>query len=62
MLLWGIAFELALAATVIYWPPLQNLLDTAALPPRLLVIVLPFPFLVWGADEFRKYLVRRAHG
>jgi magnesium-transporting ATPase (P-type) len=59
MLLWGIAFELALAAAVIYWPPLQELLDTAALPPRLLVIVLPFPVIVWGADELRKYLVRR---
>jgi hypothetical protein len=53
LLLWGIAFELTLAAMVIALPPLQNLLDTAALPPRLLVITLPFPFIVWGADELR---------
>jgi calcium-translocating P-type ATPase len=58
LLLWGIAFELALAGAVVYWPPLQQLLHTAALPPHLLVIVLPFPFIVWGADEVRRALVR----
>jgi calcium-translocating P-type ATPase len=61
LLLWGIAFELTLAAMIIYFPPLQQLLSTAALPPSLLVIVIPFPFIVWGADEFRRYLIRRHH-
>ena len=61
LLLWGIAFELSLAALVIYWPPLQNLLDTAALPPRFLLLTVPFPFIVWGADELRRYLIRRHH-
>jgi calcium-translocating P-type ATPase len=61
LLLWGIAFELALAAMIIYLPPLQDLLDTAALPPEMLVITLPFPFIVWGADEFRRWLIRRRH-
>ncbi len=32
----------------------------AALPPRLLLVTLPFPFIVWGADELRRYLVRRS--
>jgi len=32
---------------------------TAALPPHLLLITLPFPFIVWGADEIRRYLLRR---
>lgn len=59
-LLAGIALELALAAAIIYAPLLQHLLSTAALPPRLLVITLPFPFIVWGADELRRYLVRRS--
>ena len=59
LLLWGIGFELALAAMIIYAPPLQHLLDTAALPPQLVLITLPFPFIVWGADELRRYLVRR---
>jgi hypothetical protein len=35
LLLWGIAFELALAATIIYLPPLQDLLDTAARSPTM---------------------------
>ena len=59
MLLAGIALELALAAAVIYLPPLQGLLGTAALPPHLLLITIPFPFIVWGADELRRYLLRR---
>ena len=59
-LLAGIASELTLAAAIIYLPPLQQLLSTAALPPRLLLVTVPFPFIVWGADELRRYLLRRA--
>jgi magnesium-transporting ATPase (P-type) len=59
LLLAGIAAELALAAAIIYLPPLQQLLSTAALPPQLLLITVPFPFIVWGADELRRYLLRR---
>jgi hypothetical protein len=59
LLLAGIAAELALAAAIIYIPPLQDLLGTAALPPQLLLITVPFPFIVWGADEIRRYLLRR---
>ncbi|WP_028801195.1 cation-translocating P-type ATPase [Streptomyces sp. 142MFCol3.1] len=59
LLLWGIAFELALAAVFIYAPPLQTLLGTAALTPRMLALVVPFPFIVWGADELRRWLLRR---
>jgi len=58
-LLAGIALELALAAAIIYLPPLQDLLSTAALPPNLLLVTVPFPFIVWGADEIRRYLLRR---
>jgi magnesium-transporting ATPase (P-type) len=59
LLLWGIAFELALAAVLVYAPPFQSLLGTAALGPTDLLILVPFPFIVWGADELRRYLVRR---
>ncbi len=59
-LLAGIGTELTLAAAIIYLPPLQHLLSTAALPPRLLLITMPFPFIVWGADELRRYLLRHA--
>ncbi|MBO0683289.1 MAG: cation transporting ATPase C-terminal domain-containing protein, partial [Candidatus Dormibacteraeota bacterium] len=60
LLLWGIGLELVLTAAIIYAPPLQQLLGTAALPPHMLLITLPFPFVVWGADELRRYLVRRS--
>jgi calcium-translocating P-type ATPase len=60
MLLWGIAFELALAAVLVYTPIFHELLATAALPAEDLLILLPFPFVVWGADELRRYLARRA--
>ena len=59
LLLWGIAFELALAAVLIYAPPFQALLGTAALPAHMVLLVAPFPFVVWGADELRRWLLRR---
>jgi calcium-translocating P-type ATPase len=60
LLLWGIAFELALTAVLIYVPVFQGLLGTAALPAKDLLLVVPFPFIVWGADELRRWLVRRS--
>jgi calcium-translocating P-type ATPase len=62
LLLWGVAFELALAAALIYIPVCQDLLGTASLPPKDLLLVLPFPFVVWGADELRRWVVRRRAG
>ncbi len=62
LLLWGIAFELILAAILIYVPPFQSLLGTAALTPTDLLFTLPFPFIVWGADELRRNLIRRRGG
>jgi len=26
-----------------------------------LLLLLPFPFIVWGADELRRYFLRRAN-
>ncbi|MGB7588350.1 MAG: cation-transporting P-type ATPase, partial [Solirubrobacterales bacterium] len=59
LLLWGIGFELALAAVFVYTPVFQDLLGTAAPPPSDLMILLPFPFIVWGADELRRWALRR---
>ncbi len=59
LLLWGILFELALAAAIMYLPPLQALLSTAPPPPDALAIAIPFPLIVWGADEIRRWLLRR---
>jgi magnesium-transporting ATPase (P-type) len=51
--------ELLLAAVFIYTPPMQSLLGTAALPVHDLLFLLPYPFIVWGADELRRWLIRR---
>jgi calcium-translocating P-type ATPase len=61
LLLWGIAFELGLAAIFVYVPVFQDLLGTAPLAPVDMLLLLPMPFVVWGADELRRaYLTRRA--
>lgn len=62
LLLWGIAFELALAAAIIYLPPLQAVLSTAALTPDMLAFAAPHPVIVWGADEIRRWALRRHTG
>jgi calcium-translocating P-type ATPase len=62
LLLWGIAFELCLAALFIYVPVFHELLGTAALTPDMLLFVAPFPFVVWGADELRRWYLRRSRG
>ncbi len=61
-LLLAIAAELAVAAVLVYTPPLQALLGTAALPGRYLLLLLPYPLIVWGADELRKYILRHTAG
>jgi magnesium-transporting ATPase (P-type) len=58
-LLAGIAGELLLAMVFAYTPMFQQLLGTTALPPTDLLLLLPYPFIVWGADELRRYLTRR---
>ena len=59
-LILAVAAELAIAAVLVFAPPLQSLLGTAALPARYLVLLLPYPLIVWGADELRKFVVRRS--
>jgi magnesium-transporting ATPase (P-type) len=62
LLLWGIVFELALAALLIYAPLFQALLSTAALTPDMVLFITPFPFIVWGADELRRWILRTRAG
>jgi calcium-translocating P-type ATPase len=57
LLLWGIAFELAFAAAVVWLPPLQPIFGTHALGPADVAILLPFPACVLAADA----LARRRH-
>ncbi|GLY88892.1 magnesium-transporting ATPase [Actinoallomurus iriomotensis] len=58
-LLAGIVGELLLAAVFVYAPVFQQILGTTALPPLDLLLLIPYPFIVWGADELRRYLIRR---
>jgi magnesium-transporting ATPase (P-type) len=57
LLLWGIAFELAFLALLLYVPPIAAVFGTAPLSWELLIL-LPFPIIVWGIDA----LVRRGRG
>jgi magnesium-transporting ATPase (P-type) len=59
LLLLGIAFECLFTAAVIYAPPLQHIFGTAALTPQQLVIIAPFPVIVWGVDELARWIRRR---
>ena len=51
LLLGGIAFELVFAALIIYLPSLNALIGTAPLPLDVLLVIAPFPLIVWGVDE-----------
>jgi calcium-translocating P-type ATPase len=59
LLLWGIAFELAFAAAVVYLPPLQHVFGTAPLGLPELAVLSVFPVIVWGSDELRRWWRRR---
>jgi calcium-translocating P-type ATPase len=59
LLLGAIAVALAFATALVYLPVMHGLFSTASLSPGQLAIVAPFPFIVWGADEIRRWLVRR---
>jgi magnesium-transporting ATPase (P-type) len=60
LLLWGMAFELAFAAAVIYLPPLQPIFQTAPLPAGHLAILAAMAPIPWAADELRRWWLRRA--
>ena len=58
MLLWGIAFELTFAAVLCYVPLFQHIFRTASVSADTVALMLPFPVIVWGADEIRRWLIR----
>ena len=58
-LLGAIIAELALAAVFVYAPPMQSLLGTAPPPAHALVLLIAYPLVVWGADELRRWVLRR---
>ena len=61
-LLVGIGGGIVFALSLVYTPFLHPVFGTAALPVNQLLLVIPFPFIVWGADELRRlWRRRRAH-
>jgi len=58
-LLLGVAGELLVAAVFVLAPPVRSVLGTALPPARCLVLLVGYPVVVWGADELRRWLVRR---
>lgn len=59
LLLWGIVFELAFAAALIYLPPLQVLFGTWPLGPADLALLATFPVVVWSVDEVWRAVARK---
>jgi calcium-translocating P-type ATPase len=55
----AIAGVIAFAGLFVYVPALQSLIGTAALPLKDVLFLVPYPFIVWGADELRRWLLRR---
>jgi magnesium-transporting ATPase (P-type) len=53
-LLGGIAAEIVFALVLVYAPFMHSVFGTAALSASQLLLVAPFPFVVWGADELRR--------
>nr|WP_077085749.1 cation-transporting P-type ATPase [Mycobacterium rhizamassiliense] len=60
-LLAGVAAELVLAAVFVCVPFFQSVLGTEPPASADLWVLAPFPFLVWGADELRRLVLRRWH-
>lgn len=58
-LLWGIGFELAVTAAVIYVPAAQDAFGTASLEVTDILPLLCFPVVVWGVDELWRWAQRR---
>jgi magnesium-transporting ATPase (P-type) len=58
LILWGIAFELALLGAIVYTPWGQALFGTAPLTPETWLFILPFMAAMLVLEEGRKLLVR----
>lgn len=58
LLLWGIAFEVAFTAVLIYLPPLQAVFSTRPLGLAEIALLATFPVIVWGVDELWRMVIR----
>jgi hypothetical protein len=60
LLLWGLVFEIAFTGLLIYVPVFNRIVGTAPLPWYVLVLISPFPVIVWGIDELSRARRRRS--
>ncbi len=60
-LLIGITLEIILILLIVYAPPMQKIFGTVALSGMDWLLFLPFAAFLLGADEFRKWLIRRRY-
>jgi len=58
-LLVGVGLEIVLTMALVYVPPLQQFFQLEAMPASLWLLVVPFGPMIFGADELRKWFVRR---
>jgi calcium-translocating P-type ATPase len=58
-LLGGVAFAILIASLLVVTPGLRDVFGNAVPSLDQVAVILPFPFLTWGADELRKLLARR---
>jgi len=59
LLLWGIAYEVVFAAALVTVPPLQGVFGTVTPDLWQVLSILPFPLVVWRADELWRWYARR---
>jgi magnesium-transporting ATPase (P-type) len=59
LLLGAIGVALTLAAALAFLPFLHSIFGTATPTAGQLVVVAPYPVVVWGADEIRRWVQRR---
>lgn len=58
-LLGALGFAMVFALAGVYVPVANTVLGTEALSAGQWALVAPFPFIVWGADELRRWYRRR---
>jgi calcium-translocating P-type ATPase len=58
LLLWGMAFEVAFTGALVYLPPLAGAFGMAPPPAVVVPLLAPFPVVVWGVDELRRWRLR----
>lgn len=59
LLLWGILFEVAVAAGIVMLPGLREAFSMALPGPVALSLLPAFPLVVWGTDEAYRWSLRR---